>query len=141
MLVSETLAKLAVQDVPKLTGCDTAATGEEACARAFAKHLARRAFRRAVTQADEDALMTAYAAGQTGGSYAEGIEVMIRAALQSPNFLYRLETTSQPEDAGTQLPVTPFELATRLSFLIWSSGPDDALLDAAENGGSPVRRR
>ena len=134
VLVSEALAKLAVQDLPGLVGCDVAATGEEACARAFAARLGRRAFRRATTPADEQSLMIAYEAGRTGGSYAEGIEVMVRAALQSPDFLYRLETTSPASAGATQVPLSAFELATRLSFLIWSSGPDDALLDAAVRG-------
>src|SRR3954466_5917696 len=73
-------------------------------------------------------------AGRTGGSYAEGIEVMIRVALQSAHFLYRLGTTP-PADANTKLvPLSGYELATRLSFLIWGAGPDDALLDAAGRG-------
>jgi hypothetical protein len=134
VLVSEALAKLAVQDLPRLTGCDAAALGEEACAHAFATRLGRRAFRRPTTAADEQGLMTAYEAGRNGGSYAEGIEVMVRAALQSPDFLYRLETTSPANPKLTQIPLSPYELATRLSFLIWSSGPDDALLDAAGRG-------
>lgn len=133
VLISEALAKLAAADVAKLTGCDEAQTGAEACARAFAKSFGRRAFRRPTTAEDEQALMTAYAAGHDGGSHAEGIEVMVRAALQSPDFLYRLETTS-PGDTRAQVPVSPYELATRLSFLLWGSGPDDALLDAAERG-------
>jgi len=134
VLVSEALAKLAAQDLSGLVGCDVAALGEETCARGFAAKLGRRAFRRATTPTDEQNLMSAYEAGRTGGSYGEGIEVMVRAALQSPDFLYRLETTS-PADAGaTQVPLSAYELATRLSFLIWSSGPDDALLDAAARG-------
>jgi Protein of unknown function (DUF1592)/Protein of unknown function (DUF1588)/Protein of unknown function (DUF1587)/Protein of unknown function (DUF1595)/Protein of unknown function (DUF1585) len=133
VLVSEALAKSAVADVRRLTRCDEQAEGEEACARAFAKGWGRRAFRRAVTPADEAALLAAYSAGRTGGSYAEGIEVMVRAALQSPSFLYRLELSS-PTDARARVPLDAYELATRLSFLIWGSGPDDALLDAAGRG-------
>lgn len=135
VLVSEALAKQAVQDLNALVGCDVAAQGEATCARAFAKKLGRRAFRRPTTEADEQGLMTAFEAGHTGGSYAEGIEVMVRAALQSPNFLYRLETTSAADGATQQVPLDAYEIATRLSFLIWSSIPDDALLDAAASGG------
>jgi hypothetical protein len=134
VLVSEALAKLAVRDLPKLVGCDAVAQGEEACARRFATRLGRRAFRRPLTAADEQALMTAYEAGHDGGSYAEGIEVMLRAALQSPDFLYRLELTSPMDANAAPTPLSQYELATRLSFLIWSSGPDDALLDAAAAG-------
>ncbi|MEI9936192.1 MAG: DUF1592 domain-containing protein [Pseudomonadota bacterium] len=135
VLVSETLAKLAVQKLSALTaGCDTVAMGEDACALAFAKSFGRRAFRRPTTAEDERQLLAAYAAGRTGGSYSEGIEVMLRAALQSPNFLYRLELTPSADPAATRIPLSQFELASRLSYLAWASGPDDALLDAAAKG-------
>lgn len=134
VLISETLAKQAVQNLTALTSCDTTTKGEEACALEFARSFGRRAFRRPITAEDETMLMAAYAAGKTGGTHAEGIEVMIRAALQSSNFLYRLETTT-PADASAKLvPLSQYELATRLSYLIWGSGPDDALLDAAASG-------
>jgi hypothetical protein len=139
VLVSEALADAAVaQRLAELTNsCDTATTGEEACARQFAQSFGRRAFRRAITPQDEQTLLTAYAAGR---NYAEGIEVMIRAALQSPNFIYRLETTTPPA-AGALVPLSQFELATRLSYLLWGSGPDDALLDAAANGALATREQ
>jgi len=134
VMVSETLAKAAVQNLASLTTCDTKAKGEDVCALDFAKKFGRRAFRRPTTSDDEKLLMAAYSAGRTDGSYAEGIEVMIRALLQSPDFLYRLEVTA-PADTKTQLvPLSQYELATRLSFLLWASGPDDALLDDAANG-------
>jgi hypothetical protein len=134
VLVSEALAKAAVQNLATLTNCDQASKGEDACQLAFAKSFGRRAFRRPTTAQDEQMLKAAYTAGRTGGSYAEGIEVMIRAALQSPDFLYRLELTA-PADANTQLvPLSQYELATRLSYLLWAAGPDDALLDAAARG-------
>lgn len=134
VLVSEELAKAAVSDLSRLTACDAAARGEETCARELANKLGRRAFRRPLTVEDEQFLMTAYSAGRVGGSHTEGIEVMIRAALQSPHFLYKLEPLT-PVDATSRLvPLNQFELATRLSYLIWASGPDDALLDAAERG-------
>ena len=134
VLVSETLAKLAVQNLSTLTGCDSAAKGEDACALAFAKSFGRRAFRRPTTTEDERQLLAAYAAGRTGGSYAEGIEVMLRAALQSSNFLYRLELTPSTDAGAKRIPLSQFELASRLSYLAWASGPDDALLDAAAKG-------
>ncbi|HEY6727183.1 MAG TPA: DUF1592 domain-containing protein [Polyangiaceae bacterium] len=132
--VSETLASLAVQNLPGLTTCDPATTGEEACAAEFARSFGRRAFRRALTAEDEQMFMNAYALGRTDGSYAEGLEVMIRAALQSPHFLYRLEVTPASDPAAGLVPLGAYEVATRLSYLIWASGPDDGLLDAAANG-------
>ena len=134
VLVSEALAKSAVQNLAALTTCDTTTLGEDACALAFAKSFGRRAFRRPTTANDEQALLLAYAAGKTGGTHAEGIEVMIRAALQSSDFIYRLETTTPTDAAAVLVPVSQFELATRLSYMIWASGPDDALLDVAESG-------
>jgi hypothetical protein len=131
ILVSEALAKTAVQNLAALTAsCDTTGQGEEGCALEFAKRFGRRAFRRPTTATDEQALMTAFQAGRTGADFSRGIEVMIRAALQSPHFLYRLETTSAAA-ASNLVPLSQFELATRLSYLIWASAPDDALLDAA----------
>ena len=133
VLVSEAAAKKAVANLAALTGCDATAKGEDTCAAEFAKKLGRRAYRRPTSADDEAALLTAYRAGKDGGTYAEGIEVMIRAALQSPDFLYKLELTppAQPVDLTAKL--NPYELASRLSYLLWSSGPDDALLDAAGN--------
>ncbi|HTQ06255.1 MAG TPA: DUF1592 domain-containing protein [Polyangiaceae bacterium] len=136
---SETLAHAAVQNLGALTTCDTTATGEDACALAFAKSFGRRAFRRPTTSNDEQALMTAYQAGKNGGSYQEGIEVMIRAALQSPDFIYRLETTTPADPNAALVPLSQFELATRLSYMIWAQGPDDALLDMAQNNGLSTR--
>jgi len=135
VLTSEALAKLAVQNLSALTGaCDTASKGEDACAQAFAKSFGRRAFRRPTTAEDERQLIAAYTAGRTDGSYAEGIEVMVRAALQSPNFLYRLELTPASDPNAKRIPLSQFELASRLSYLAWGSGPDDALLDSAARG-------
>ena len=135
VLVFEVLAKAAVQNLAALTSnCNTTSRGEDACATDFANTFGRRAFRRPVTAEDRTLLMAAYTAGRTGGSYAEGIEVMIRAALQSSHFLYRLETTAPANSATTMVPLSQYEMATRLSYLIWAAGPDDALLDAAGRG-------
>jgi len=136
VLVSEALAKLAVKNSNALTGaCDAAAKGEDTCAQAFAKSFGRRAFRSPTTTDDERQLIAAYTAGRADGSYAEGIEVMVRAALQSPNFLYRLELTPGSDPSAKRIPLSQFELASRLSYLTWGSSPDDALLDVAAQGG------
>ena len=135
VLISEAVAKTAVQaNLSALTACDPVATGEQACALQFARSFGRRAFRRPTTAEDERILLAAYAAGRTDGSHAEGIEVMIRAALQSPDFLYRLELPTSLEVASALVPLGQFELATRLSYLLWASAPDDALLDSAARG-------
>src|SRR3569623_1295545 len=132
--VSETLAKAAVQNLSHLTTCDTTTKGEDACALDFARKFGRRAYRRPTTSDDESLLMAAYQAGRNGGSYSEGIEVLIRAALQSTHFLYRLETTTPADTSAPLVPLSPYELAPRLSYLIWSTGPDDSLLADAGTG-------
>lgn len=140
LLAAEALASEAVtKNLAKLVPCDPAAINgkvdqEEACARQFVQTFGRRAYRRALTPQDVDRLMRAYAAGRTGGSFSEGIEVVIRAALQSPNFLYRLELRHDFDDAAPKVRLNPYEMASRLSYLVWASGPDDELLSAAENG-------
>lgn len=134
VVVSEALAAEAVENVTELTNCNAQQSGEENCARQFAQTFGRRAFRRPLTDADETMFMAAYAAGAEGGTHAEGIEVMIRFALQSPNFLYRLEITPSNDPSQQMVPVSPFELATRLAYFIWGTAPDEALLDAAAAG-------
>lgn len=128
---AETLAAEAVTKLATLNPCDTAALGEQACAERFAQDFGRKAYRRALDDEDMSVLMEAYAAGQ---SYQKGIEVMLRAMLQSPHFLYRVEF-SRPEAAGEgMVRVNGYETASRLSYLIWGSTPDDTLLAEAEAG-------
>ncbi len=139
VLASETLAAAAVQNLEVLAPCGDGAELE--CAAEFAQRFGRRAFRRPTTAEDQQYLMTAFELGYDGGSYAEGIEVMIRAALQSPHFLYRVEQGRPEATAIGMVALNPFELATRLSYLLWASGPDDALLDAAAAGQLETREQ
>ncbi|WP_438044408.1 DUF1592 domain-containing protein [Sorangium sp. So ce128] len=140
LLAAEALATEAVAgDLSKLVPCDPAAvegqvTQEEACARQFVQDFGRRAYRRPLETSDVDRLMRAYAAGRTDGSFREGIEVVIRAALQSPKFLFRLELRHDLDASSSRVRLDPYEMASRLSYLVWASGPDDELLDAAEAG-------
>ena len=122
---------------------------ETACARRIAGNLARRAFRRPVTEADIDSLMPYFENGRKGGLDA-GIEQMVAAVLVSPDFLFRaIRTPAAPAanaggpkgpplrrsaSASGPFPLSDLELASRLSFFIWSQGPDDALLQVAAAG-------
>jgi hypothetical protein len=107
---------------------------ERECAEQIAAHLAERAFRRPVTDADLDRLMPFYEEGRAGpGGFDEGIEVLVTAVLASPDFLYR--TINPPADAeGPVYWLDDYELATRLAFFLWSQGPDDELLARAKAG-------
>ena len=123
----------------KLFVCEPeVAERERECAVEIAANLARRAFRRPVGQADLDRLMPFFDEGRKGpGGFDEGIEVMTAAVLSSPDFLYRSIKPSAEADAdagAVAQELTPFELASRLSFFIWSQGPDDELLALAESG-------
>ncbi|MEP7246583.1 MAG: DUF1592 domain-containing protein [Gammaproteobacteria bacterium] len=116
------------------------AAEEQPCAQRIAGSLARRAFRRPVTQSDVDRLMPFYAEGRKdGASFNSGIRQLVTAALSSPDFLYRAIRPPQGgmQNAGDRAPVhalTDIELASRLSFFLWARGPDDELIDVAAAG-------
>jgi hypothetical protein len=107
---------------------------ERECAEQIAANLARRAFRRPVSQPDLDRLMPFFEEGRKSiGGFDEGIEVMTAAVLSSPDFLYRaIAPTAEPDVASQEL--TALELASRLSFFLWSQGPDEDLMKLAESG-------
>jgi hypothetical protein len=108
---------------------------EEPCANQILTTLARRAYRRPVTQADIQPLMKLFAAGRKdGGSFEAGLETSLRAMLVSPDFLFRVERDPASAAPGSVHPVSDLELASRLSFFLWSSIPDEALLRVAEEG-------
>ncbi len=107
---------------------------ERPCAEQIATDLARRAFRRPVNQADLDRLMPFYEEGRKGpGGFDEGIELMVTAVLASPDFLYRA-IAPRDDASGDRYALSDFELASRLSFFLWSQGPDDELLRLAASG-------
>jgi hypothetical protein len=104
-----------------------------ACARTILTTVARRAYRRPVTADDLAPLMELYEAARAEGStFDAGIEQALRLILASPKFLFRVETP--PAAAGRVGPVSDLELASRLSFFLWSSIPDEELLKLAEQG-------
>src|SRR5687767_10059745 len=108
---------------------------ESPCASQILSTVARRAFRRPVTKADIDAPMALYREERTaGGSFDDGIRVGLARILTSPAFLFRSESDPPGVPAGTPHQVTDLELASRLSFFLWSSIPDDALLNLAVAG-------
>ena len=119
----------------KLFVCEPeVADRERECAERITADLARRAFRRPVGRADVDRLMPFYEEGRKGpGGFDEGIELMTTGVLASPDFLYRTIAPSKDANATAQA-LTPLELASRLSFFLWSQGPDDELLKLAESG-------
>ncbi len=126
------------------------AADESTCARTILSGLAKRAYRRPVTSADLDPILLRFTEGRAKGTFDNGIEQGLRLILANPKFIFRTE--SAPEMAGLNgktrpaaqadtsgvrpviARVTDLELATRLSFFLWSSIPDDQLLDLAAQG-------
>jgi Protein of unknown function (DUF1592)/Protein of unknown function (DUF1588)/Protein of unknown function (DUF1585)/Protein of unknown function (DUF1587)/Protein of unknown function (DUF1595)/Cytochrome C oxidase, cbb3-type, subunit III len=113
--------------------CRPAAEQETSCAQKILLAVERRAFRRPVTLADVQPLMIFFAEGKAEGGFDIGIERAIQRLLVSPQFLFRIERDPTGEP-GTSRPVSDLELASRLSFFLWSSIPDDELLDLAASG-------
>ncbi len=115
--------------------CRPATAAEEGpCAKTILTHLARRAFRRPVTDADIQPLLAFYRSGREEGDFDRGIEKALRALLVSPDFLFRSERDPRGTAPGTVYRISDLELASRLSFFLWSSIPDDRLLGLAEEG-------
>ncbi len=110
------------------------ANEEAACASRIVSNLARKAYRRPVTDADTAPLMKFYAEGRKVGAFDNGIGDAIVAMLSSAKFLYRVERTPADAKPGSVYHLSSLELASRLSFFLWSSIPDDELLTVAEQG-------
>ncbi len=111
------------------------ARAESACATQIITTLARRAYRRPVSSAEVEELLRYFHAGRTsGGRFDAGVQMALRRILASPKFVFRSETDLAEVAPGTPYRVTDLELASRLSFFLWSSIPDDQLLDVASQG-------
>lgn len=130
-LVTEALSTPALRS--RIVSCDLG-TGGEACARASLAAFTRRAWRRPVADAELDGLMqlVTVAVGQ-GDSVEVGLSLALRAALLSPHFVFRVELDPEPTSL-TPHALSPHELASRLSYFLWSTMPDDALFAAADAG-------
>ena len=113
---------------------------EPACAKRIITTLARRGYRRPVTDSDMTSLMSFYDAGRREGTFDRGIELATRAVLVSPKFVFRVERDPAGATPGSAYRISDLELASRLSFFLWSSIPDDELLDVASRGqlGKPA---
>lgn len=128
----------AIQD---FTGCDPEDSNATSCWSDFVQNFISRVFRRPATADDIPEFEAVFLQGSNlGGSMGSGVRAVVEVALQSPEFLYRVEFGEPVDDAaadsnkaGWARP-TPYEMASRLSYLLWGSPPDDALLAAAAEG-------
>jgi len=132
MLAAEGISTRLSTELTRVTGysCDPGAQGEDVCAGRFVDAFGPRAYRRALTSSERDALMGVFGQGRVLGAtdaspFIAGLQLVIQAVLQSPDFLYRVEMNEQ---------LTDFEIANRLSYLLWGTMPDEALLTAAGAG-------
>jgi mono/diheme cytochrome c family protein len=124
----------------KIFLCHPASSSEELpCAKKIISTLARQAYRRPVTDTDLETLLSFYQSGrnhfgQNQGNFETGIEMALRRILSDPQFVYRFERDPASAAPDTSYRISDLELASRLSFFLWSSIPDDELLDVAARG-------
>jgi Protein of unknown function (DUF1592)/Protein of unknown function (DUF1588)/Protein of unknown function (DUF1595)/Protein of unknown function (DUF1587)/Protein of unknown function (DUF1585) len=132
MDAAEKIAASAVANLKALLPCDAAA-GETPCSNQFIRSFGRKIYRRALTDEEAARYAVVYANARTAGyDFKTGVEWIIFSFLQSPGFLYRVEI-DPPGSAGIR-PLSSQEIASRMSYLLWQSGPDETLLTAAEAG-------
>ena len=114
--------------------CKPPAVAELACARRILTSLATRAYRRPARAADVEPLLAFYREGREGGTFERGVERAVRRLLVSPEFLFRVEREPAGVKPGAVYRIADLELASRLSFFLWSSIPDDELIAVAARG-------
>lgn len=117
----------------ELVPCEVARDGAAACGDAFLTRLLPRAFRRPIVEEEKAALLRFFQDTVASDDYETAVRLTLQVVLQSPQFLYRLEP-GDPASAAALRPLSPFELASRLSYFIYGSMPDDELLLAATEG-------
>ena len=133
---AEALVATALATPAKFLACDPA-KGDDGCAKTFITTFGKKAYRRPLTGAETDALFAIYTANKTGtgATFLDGITAAMETMLQSAPFLYRAEYgDATKREANAVVPLTSWEMASRLSYFLWGSMPDDVLLAAAEKG-------
>jgi hypothetical protein len=130
---AEGISERALSKLDELLPCSPTSLGEDVCAQKFIEDFGSRAFRRPLTAEEGDRLLALYASGKSAWGFSAAIGLVIRAVLQSPHFLYVLELGGDASAGAKQL-LTPWELASRLSYFLWSSMPDAELMALARSG-------
>ncbi|MCA9713315.1 MAG: DUF1592 domain-containing protein, partial [Myxococcales bacterium] len=134
MGAAEALAAAAVLELDALLPCDPQVIGELECGQQFIAAFGRRAFRRALTDEERARMEGVLAWGLAEEGLALGVELVIQAMLQSAHFLYRVELGTPDPDGDGVVRLRDHEIASRLSYLLWNSMPDETLLAAADAG-------
>ncbi len=135
-LLASDVAALALQPGlhDQTVGCIPDDAADEACFREFLARVGRRALRRPLAADELDRYATLLGEAEETGEFDRAVEVALRAFLQHPEFLYRVELGTQVDNDPNVFRLGDFELATRMSYLLWGSTPSDALLDRTEEG-------
>jgi hypothetical protein len=134
MKAAETIAAQAVEErFDTLVPCDPLQVGESTCGTQFLQEFLAEAFRRPPTDGELEDFQTLFDESLAAHGFPTAVEMSIQAALQSPQFLYRLEFIDPTVDEGS-VPVDDWEMASRLSYFLWASPPDAALREAARKG-------
>jgi hypothetical protein len=129
------LATGAVTRMAQISPCDlTAADAGNTCATRFVTELGRKAFRRPLGSEEIQSYLGLYTLGRTGDGPANGFRLVVETLLQSPFFLYHQDLGMAATPQTTPVRLTPYELASRLSYFLWNTMPDDTLFTAAANG-------
>jgi mono/diheme cytochrome c family protein len=119
----------------KIFVCYPAAAADESpCARKIVGGIAAHAFRRPLSATELQSLMAFYDSGRKDGGFEHGVEMALARVLADPRFLYRIETEPANAKPGQFYRVSDYDLASRLSFFLWSTGPDDELVTLASQG-------
>jgi hypothetical protein len=130
---AEQLGANAAADVEGLLGCAPQAAENDPCAEGFIESFARRAYRRPLETEERDGLRLLYGTAAVSYGSQKAVELVIQAVLQSPQFLYRIET-GIPSGVDGVVALTAHEMASRLSYFLWQTTPTDELLAAADAG-------
>lgn len=123
----------AAADLARLLPCDPVADGELACAARFVKSFGKRAYRRPLDDEQLGSLLEVFRAARADASFEVAIRAVVSAMLQSPYFLYRVELGAPAAAGATTTTLDGWEMASRLSYFLWGTMPDDALFEAAAN--------
>jgi len=129
LIAAEHAAVQVIEGIDAVVACDPG----PACAEGFVDDFGRRAFRRPLSTAERTALLDVYAQAEAEGGFADGIGTVVTVVLQAPQFLYLFEAGGEEVQPGV-IALSDYELATRLSYLLWDTTPDDTLLGLAEAG-------
>lgn len=132
--VAASLAADARNRVAELTPCDLSAGSGSGCATQFIEAFGLRAYRRPLESDEVQTYLSLYQLGQRASGSEHGFELVVEAMLQSPFFLYHVDVGQAGTPSATPVPVTPYELASRLSYFMWNSMPDDELFGLAASG-------